>query len=285
MEGGRMIYKLPECINKETFHYKILPDLSEQYKHLKKGERTEVSLVQTGRIDSNTIPLFVGMLNLLQDKSCNPVYLELAYNPRFLAFLDAIGFFTELYRYGIIEYDQDYIGGFSDYHYNRQNKILPYNPIKKYEDSSEKDRQEIRDVLAEKIRGDLFCTPIFKRETTPIHNDELWNVTLISVTELIVNAMVYSGSMSYTYIQSGISFSNSRKGYLLSIVDVGKGYYSSLGEKIKKEKGYTEAQRNKFYRYAQKIGIDVVGELNFLSIMEALYYSQNQDRNMNIYYL
>lgn len=280
-----MIYRLPERISKNALYNKILPDLTKRYTPLKRGENTAVSLVQTKQIDSNALPLFIGMLNLLQNKSDNPVYLELAYNPSFLAFLDTIGFFDELYRYDIIEYDKNYIGGFSDYHYNKENKIMVYVPMPSFEGKPEKIKQQMRDAFVEKVRGDLYRTPFFKIETSPINNDGLWNTTIKTVTELIVNAVAHSGSLSYSYIQSKIKFSKNRTGYLLSVVDVGKGYYASLGDKIDNGHGYTQEDRNVFYQYAQNMGIDIKKEINFLSIMEALYYSQTKTRDMDLFKL
>lgn len=280
----KMIYRLPEIIDKQSIYYKILPDLNKQYRSLKKGDETAVSLVQTKRINSNALPIFIGMLNLLQNKSGNPVYLELAYNPRFLAFLDSIGFFYKLSKFGIIMFDEEYLGGFSDY-YGKRNEIWTCVPEKYYEEKPEKEKQDIRDKLADVIRGDYSNSYIFKKDTTPIKNDEQWYVTLTTATELLVNAIIYSGSMSYSYMQSGISFTNNKEGYLLSIVDVGRGFYTSLGEKIEKGKGYTQKQRNQFYQYAREIGIDWEREINFLSIMEALYYSQTQSRDMNLFKL
>ena len=89
--------------------------------------------------------------------------------------------------------------------------------------------------------------------------------------------------MSYTYIQSGIRFRDNRKGYLLSVVDVGRGFYVSLEEKISKDEEYTQEEREAFYQYANDLGIDKLNELNFLSIMEALYYSEKMDRAMNLF--
>lgn len=278
-----MIYRLPEIINKKSIYYQILPDLTKQYWYLKRGENTAVSLVQTGRIDSNALPLFAGMLNLLQNKSGNPVYLELTYNPRFLAYLDSINFFRELSKYGIIEYNEDYIGGLSDYNYNKENRISSYIPIKDYEDKTEEEKQEIRDILADKMRREFSASYMFRTETTPIKNDELWDMTLITVAELIVNAIIYSDSISYSYMQSGIAFTKRRKGYLLSVVDVGMGFYASLGKKIEQKRGYTQKERSEFYQYALRLGIDIKEELNFLSIMEALRYSQKQPRDINLY--
>lgn len=276
-----MIYKLPEIISKEAIFSQILPDITNQYKKLKDNESINISLVQTERINSNAIPLFIGMLNLLQNRSGTPVYLELAYNPRLLAFLDTVGFFSKLSNYRIIEYDEDYVGGLSEYSYNKGNKILLDVPINDYENKSEQEKQEIRDCLADQKRRDLAGSYIFKR----MNSDQLWDVTLNTSVELIVNAIIYSGSLSYVYMQSGIAFSKDKKGYLLSVVDVGKGFYASLSEKIMKGENYTQVERDYFYQYAYEIGINVKEELNFLSIMEALYYSEKRAREADLFKL
>lgn len=280
-----MIYRLPEHINKDTFFNKILPDLTQQYRTIKKGDKTAVSLVESKKINSNALPLLAGMLNLLQNKSQNSVFIELAYYPRLLAFLKTVGFFDVLSEYDIIEYDAGYLEGLGSYNYNKENKIWTYLPISYFEDKNEDEKRNIRDSLAEKVRGELCCKPFFKRGTSPIDGDELWNTTLIASTELIVNAKIYSGSISYSYMQSGMRFSENRKGYIFSIVDIGKGYYKSLGDKIERGGAYTKDEREYFYQYAEKLGIDVVKEISFLSIMEALYYSQTISREMNLYKL
>lgn len=276
----KMIYKLPEIISKEAIFNQILPEITNQYKKLNDNESINISLVQTERINSNALPLFIGMLNLLQHKSGTSVFLELTYNPRLLAFLDTVGFFKKLSNYRIIEYDEDYVGGFSEYSYNNENKILLNVPINDYENKSEQEKQEIRDCLADRIRGDLSCSYIFKRM-----DDRLWNVTLTTSVELIVNAIIHSGSLSYTYMQLGIAFSKDKKGYLLSVVDVGKGFYASLSEKITKGENYTQEERDYFYQYANENGINVMEELNFLSIMEALYYSEKRAREADLFKL
>lgn len=282
-----MIYRLPEHINKDEFYNKILSDLTREYYSLKKGDQTQISLVQTRQIDSNVLPLLAGMLNQLANKSKNPVYVELAYNPALLNFLDTIDFFRTLEDGNIIRYDKDYVGGFSKDKYSKDNKIIKYHPIEYFEDKPIEEKQAIRDELAEKIRCDLYCTPMFKKETSPIDNDELFEVALKAITELVVNAIIYSGSNSYTYSQARIAFSKSRRGYIISIIDVGKGFYKSLSHKIEVTKEYTKKERQEFYKYAQLVGIDIEKEISFLAIMEALYYSEKmlQVREVNLYKL
>lgn len=269
-----MIYKLPEIINKNVLYNKILPDLTRQYKTLKKDEVLGVSFIYTKVIYSNALPLFIGMLSLLRNKRNSPVYLELAYNPRLLAFLETTGFFRGLSRWGIIEYDKQNLENLPNYKYNKENKILFKEPIKDYDEKSEREKQNIRDTKADELRGEMAYTYIFKR----MSSDELRDVTLIASIELIVNAMIHSGSRSYAYMQAGMAFDEGRKGYLLSVVDVGKGFSSSLSEKIERNEDYTQEDRDYFYQYAQELGFNLKEEENFLSIMEALYYSEKKTK-------
>lgn len=272
-----MIYKLPGIISKDALYNKILPDLTRQYKELKEDEVLGISLIYTEQIYSNALPLFIGMLSILKNRRNRPVYLELAYNPRLLAFLSTTGFFRELLRYGVIECDERYLGGLPEYNYNKENKILFKEPVKDYDEKSEGEKQEIRDIKADELRGEMAYTYLFKR----MKYDELRDVTLTASIELIVNAIIHSGSRSYAYMQAGIAFSERKKGYLLSIVDVGKGFYSSLGEKIARNEKYTQEERDYFYQYAQELGYNLKEEIHFLSIMEALYYSERKTIEQN----
>ncbi|MBQ8200070.1 MAG: hypothetical protein IJZ76_11695 [Lachnospiraceae bacterium] len=285
-----MIYKLPEKISKWDLYNKVLPELTEQYKHIKKGDTTAVSLVQTEQINSNAVTLFAGMLNLLQNKSQNPVYLEFAYNPRFLGFLESIDFLRQLQAKGIVEYEYDYTADLKTDMYSKNNKLYSFQPCKYFEDKLIEEKKEFRDNLAQNMLFWLKSTPFFKKETTPIKGDQMWETTLGAVAELIDNAILHSGSISYLYMQSGIKFEDNKKGYLISVADVGKGYYGALSEKIEKQPEeecilYTQSSREQFYRYAHSLGIDIEKEINFLSIMEALYYSQIQDREIDLYKL
>ncbi len=280
-----MIYRLPTVISKESIYYKILPDMTEEYRYLKKGEDIVVSLIYTEVIYSNAVPLFAAMLTLLKNKIKAPIYLEMAYSPKLLGFLSTIDFFNILYHSKIIDYDKEYLFNIRNYNCNKENKILTYSPVDYNEKNNEKEKIKVRDLLAELTRRDLIGTTLFKKETSCIDNDELWQATMTAATELIVNARIYSGSKSYYYVQSNIRLSDNKRGYLMSIVDVGSGYYTSLGEKIKNGVEYTQEDRDKFYKCAQKLGICLKEEINFLSIMEALYYSETRSREMDLYKL
>lgn len=285
-----MIDRLPQVINKTAIYYKILPELTECYKYLQKGQQTAVSLVETESIYSNAIPLFMTMLNLLKSKSGCPVYLELAYNPKLLAFLDSIGFFSVLKRYNIAEYEEGYLGGFNNYcDYERLQrnvtKIFVNEPYIYFEEWGDAKKKRTRDTLSGNVKSMLRNTPFFRSETTPIRGDQLWENTLTAATELIVNAQIHSHSLSYAYMQMGIPLSPELNGYILTIADAGRGFYESIGERIKKGGSSFRRQREEFYIYAECLGINVKKEINFLSIMEALYYSQMQARDMDLYRL
>lgn len=68
-----MVYKLPSIVSKAAIYNQILPELTRMYRYLRKGDETAVSLIQTTRIDANALPLFMGMLNIMQAKTGNPV--------------------------------------------------------------------------------------------------------------------------------------------------------------------------------------------------------------------
>lgn len=281
-----MIYKLPQIISKEAIYYQILPELTERYRYLKRGDETAVSLVQAKRIDANAIPLFMGMLNLLFSKSGRPVYLELAYGSDLIGFLDSIGFFYQMLKLGIIQYDEDCIGGYTkkgNYH-----TVYGRFPVMDYEDMPKEKKEEIRDRLSEELRYEVTSKFLdFLNREEIIKSDGERDILSTTITEILLNSELYSLNMSYIYLQYGICFSKEKKGYILSVADIGKSFYDSLSRKIEKKEAYGRNERNGFYQYAKKLGINQQEEINFLSIMEALYYSQNyaemNHREMNLY--
>lgn len=284
MQRETEIYRLPVVISIETIYNKILPDLSKKYRNLEKGKQTEISLIQTNRIDSNAIPTFVGILNILKNKSGIPVYLELVYNVRLLSFLDSIGFFRILSKLEIIVYDEDYIGGFENYKFNNNHKLYPYFPILDYESKPLIEKMDIRDRLSERLKYEVMSKYItLVREKHRLSDGDEY-LLLTAITETILNSQLYSSSMCYTYMQSGIKLNDKKKKILLSIVDVGKGFKNSLDDKSKNGE-YSKEDRIKFYEYVNELGIDVIRERHFISIMEALYYSEIQPRKMNLYNL
>lgn len=284
-----MIYKLPNIISKKALYNQILPELTKQYRYLEKGDRTAVSLVQATRIDANAIPLFMGMLNLLYSKTGNPVYLELTYGSDLIGFLDTIGFFNKMINLGIIEYDEDCVGGYIQKE-TSLHKVDERFPILDYEDMPKEEKEEIRDCLSEKLKYEVVAkfVEILSRQRI-ITSDEERDVLSITITEILLNSELYSLNMSYIYLQDGIVFSNKKKGYILSVADIGKGFYESLSKKIEKKETYSQDQRDSFYQYAKSLGINLKEEKNFLSIMEALYYSQLyselKSRKMNLFRL
>lgn len=284
-----MIYKLPHIISKKAIYNQVLPDLTKQYRCLKKGDETEVSLVQTARIDANAIPLFMGMLNLLSMKTGNPVYLELTYGSSVVGFLDTIGFFYKMKNLGFIEYDEDCVGGYTQKEATLH-RVEERYPIMDYEDRPKEEKEEIRDVLAEKLKYEVVAkfVNVLARQGI-IRSDEEIDVLSATITEILLNSELYSLNMSYIYLQDGIIFNNKKKGYILSVADIGKSFYESLSKKIEKQEVYSQEQRDDFYRYAKKLGINLKEEIHFLSIMEALYYSQHYSetnhREMNLYRL
>lgn len=216
-----MIYKLPYIISKKAIYNQILPELTERYRGLKKGDETAVSLVQTTRIDANAIPLFMGMLNILCIKTGNPVYLELTYSSDLIGFLDTIGFFYKMKELGIIEYDEDCVGGYTKKE-TILHKVDVRFPIMDYEDRPKEEKEEIRDGLSETLKYEVTAkfVNVLSRQGI-IKSDEERDVLSITITEILLNSELYSLNMSYIYLQDGIVFNNKKKGYILTVADVG----------------------------------------------------------------
>lgn len=285
-----MKYFLPEIVSFNSVYNVILPDLSERYLSIKRDENVTLSLIYTERIDSNAIPLFMCILNILWNYHQQPVDLELVYNPRLLYFLDRIDFFRWGSQLNLIRYDEDLIGGFGDYikdkRYRTENshKILAYWPKISYLSLPPQEKQNMRDKLTEELKYEMFD---YVKLIALSHNlsDGNFEILRTATSEIILNAILYSQSMCYVYVQSGIKISAHEKKILISVVDIGEGFRRSLDNQLKEGLTYNISLHNNFCGRARKIGIAAQENKDYLSIMEALYYSELQDRDMNLYHL
>jgi hypothetical protein len=291
------MYNLPEKLTKDSFWFEVLPELSKIYRNLKQGDKTEISMIYTNKIYSNAVVLLACMLTILSGKSKNPVYIQIANRIEFLAVIDEIGILTQLENLGIVTFEHELYGGFSGIHVDNNYKILNYMPVREYDEFPIEKQLEIRYGKNSEVREKLLSGSFFGMNETPIKNDELWKTTWDTATELIVNAIIYSKSISYAYMQTGVRFNDNKLGYLLAIGDVGRGYYDSLTSKINTpcelddinsdltNFKYTVEDRKRFYNKAVELGIDISKEKNFLSMMEALYYSETKSQKMDLYSL
>lgn len=278
-----MLYKMPTIISIDAIYSKILQEITRMYRFRNKDEQITISLVDTVRIDSNALLIFVGLLNKLKDRCNKPIYLDLLYNPRLLGFLDSVRFFEILSRLNIIEYDEDLIGGFSDVDFNFAHRINYHNPISDYEEILDEKKELFRDEYSNNLRMHVRYKYIKSIENLQLSDQDM-ELIEITVSEIVLNAQLYSGSYCYDYLQTGIKFADGKKGIIFSVVDVGKGFRQSLAEKISKGFYYTE-DKIAFDNRVKKLGIDRRKFGDFITIMEVLYFSQIQPRDINLYYL
>lgn len=278
-----MLYKMPAIVSINAIYNVILRDINNMYRGRNKDEQIIISLVDTIRIDSNALLIFVGLLNKLSNKCNKPIFLELLYKPKLLGFLDSVRFFEILSKLRIIEYDKELIGGFSSYHFNEIHKIHFHSPIMEYEKKSEIEKLLIRDEQGKILRMHVQSKYINSIRKFRLSDQEKYIIEM-AISEIILNAQIYSGSYCFEYLQTGIKFQNNKKGILFSVVDVGKGFKNSLIEKLEIGQ-YCFADKSKFERAVDEIGIDRKQFGDYLTIMEALYFSQIQPREVNLYNL
>lgn len=282
-----MKYFLPKIISVNSIYNVILPYLSKEYLKIKREENVSLSMIYTERIDSNAIPLFMCILNILWNYHRRPVDLELAYNPRLLYFLDKIRFFRWGSQLDLIQYDDELIGGFSDYiskEYNDRHKILTYWPDTNYPVLPPEEKQHVRDQLSQELKYEIYE---YIHLVANAHNlsDEDFEILRTTTSEIILNARLYSKSMCYVYVQSGIRIAADKKKILLSIADIGEGFNRSLAAQIRENRTYSIEEHNRFCSRAKEIGLTEKENKDYLAIMEALYYSQLQPREMNLFRL
>lgn len=275
--------------------------MSEQYRYAKKGDAACISLERTVTINSDAIPLLCCVLNTMYKFHNHPIYLEINYNRRLQLFLNKINFYHTMSSLGFIQYDEDQLGGFSDLKerkndknddrdkdekkldYNDKHKIQCFDPFLEYNSLKSEEKEQIRDVLAEQIKYGVVSDYI-NILSDKISGDEDILFIKTMITEIVLNSQLYSGSKCYIYLQSGIKIMEQRTRLLLSVADIGKGFMKSLDDKIR-EGTYSLEDRNIFYDLAERLRINKSSCKDFLAIMEALYFSQQQTREMNLYRL
>ena len=280
-----MNYYLPPVVSIESIYTEILPTLTRRYNMRQIDERIVISFAQTQKVHANAIPVLASILNILKNRSGKAVYLELVCNIRLLFFLDSIDFFSQLRRIGIIEYDEDMLGGFYDLQlqYNIDHKMHIYSPCSNVEELSPEEKKKRRDENAAGLR--TLIQHIYINSVSDKHklsDQEQEQITTV-IAELITNGIIHSQSICYDYFQSGINIKENKKQILISVADAGIGFIQSIDNKLGKEYSYKD--RDKFYEMADSYNISRDKYRNYLGIMEALFFSQlmTAKREVNLY--
>lgn len=278
-----MTIYLPNSITSFSMYNEILPQLTIYYAEGNK-ENPTISFVNTEKMRMESIPVFMGILDIIYNINKIPVFLEFEYRPQLLYFLDHSLFFHYAdNQLGYIDYNRELIGGFSEYiskAYRDVHILHVYDPIDGYFALSESDQLQMRSEVYEEMR---YHNVVYDYGTVLNDVDSLWEndkenfKTLLA--EMITNSRLYSMSRCYSF------FSSDRHSSIISICDVGRGFEFSLGKK----RGSIFYPREKVHEFElikkKCLNKYVSYELNdYFVIMEALFYSQLQKR-INMYSL
>ncbi|WP_333650487.1 hypothetical protein [Lacrimispora sp.] len=277
---------LPDCVNEKSIYNDIIEELSLFYASSNKDDIPIISLVKTERIDASAITLLASIINIMCNFHKNSIYIEMVYRPRLLYFLNHIQFLGKLKSIKFIDYDNEYIGGFSDYidkEYYEKNKFYIHYPVTEYLLYSREERKNYRDRLAEQLNYEVISQymPIFNSYSL---GDQVLDLVKISIRELISNAQCYSKSLCYVFCQCGIKVSNTIRKSIISIADIGVGLKKSLDCHKSDYFAYPLEYQQMFKSICLSISeYDRRVYEDLFVILECLYYSEINTYQMDQY--
>lgn len=278
-----MNISFPEKITNYALYNDVLPQLS-QYYLAGNTENPILSFMQTEWINYESIPILIGIIDIIYNVNRKKVFLDFAYHPHFLYILEHSYFFRYINKYGFAEYDTALIGGFSTYienDYRDVHVMHAYEPITEYINISELEEQlRFRAMIYENMRYHIIPVDYnaVLQDIISIGEQET-DIYKTLLGELITNARLYSLSRCYAL------FHTDKYKTIMSICDVGSGFSNSL--EVKRKSELYPYNKQEEYRVLKEALIKQYNkyEINdFFDIMEILFYSEMQDR-INLSYL
>lgn len=275
----------PNKITNFELYNNIMDQLSRFYLN---GETMNpvLSFVNTEFIEYETIPVLMGIIDIIFNVNKKPVYLEFVNRAKLLNCLKHSYFFKCADEFGYIAYDKEMVEEiYNDYNnysekYREAHVLHYYMPYMDFFDKSIIEQEEIRDKLLEKLYRVIIPLDfnVVMKDIKQLWTNQLDDFTIV-LSESIANSILYSKSICYAFL-----YSNKYK-TKMSICDVGGG----LEQSLKYRRGETPYLEN------------LVGDFNglkhqyrclypnyrldsFFLIMEALYYSELKKR-INLSYL
>ena len=267
------IYIRPQENEKEfttfCFYNSFLPQLQLHYKESK--EPPVFSFEGLQRISPLVLPNLLGIGYYLSKYHKEPIELLLSYEPKLLYYLFSTDFFrisalqTAINPKGlnIYNFDQRFIGGFSEYinkYQRKEHKVHYYIPI-----NTSVDDMNSHDELMEDLT--LFTLPNqFETVLMDTIPEKSIPKSIESIAEPISNGILHSKSITWAISQTTpLPYSKT----VLSIVDVGIGFEESI-----KRKGIEKVIISK----VKKMGYHKDYLNDYFFIMEALHFSMLKNR-------
>lgn len=274
---------LPNKITNYKLYSDVIPQLTEYYRTGEK-QNPVISFVNTEKINYESIPLIMGILDIIYNVDEEKVPLELISRPQLLYCLyHALFFHYADYELGYIEYNRKVMGGFSNYvdkEYRNAHIMHIYEPKSNFFCYSEIEQENIRYQTYEVMRYHYILRDFgtVLNDIKTLWTDEMEHYKTL-VAEIITNAILYSSSLCYALLYTD------KYKTMFSVCDVGSGFNHSLEkrresglypiEKVKEFAHYKNIYEEKYYIYKLE---------DFFDIMEVLFYSEIQNK-INLFFL
>lgn len=238
-------------------------------------------------LDAKALPNIICIGLILKKYYGTPINLRLKYNPTLLCFLDNGRFFYIVGESGldIFKYDKDYIGGFNLYiekEYRKCHKISVFKPESNFYSQNKDDQDRIKRITFTEL-SEYIVPSVFGEVLQDISNIqklvkiklnekiEFWEynrAVIASISEVLCNAILYSESSSFVYLQTTTYATH------IAISDIGIGFFESM--KRKKQKFMLRADYINKTKY--KLDINNKGFDDFFAMFECLKYSMLSGR-------
>lgn len=267
--------------------YSLLLNQIHQYYHSKEYSKSPPIITFTGRlyIDSTVIPLLAGLGYYLKKFHSKEIELLLTNTPEtinLINFLDKSDFFyivganiNPVFPIGkkIFSFEESYIGGYTGY---IKKQIRNDHKLRCYS----QDDGNIKTILGSSYPSDIKRDYLLEYFKGRIENDfenifedkellfQLKSEYSSIIAELTVNGIFHSGSHVFVMAQSkGFSQTNINT-TIISVVDIGIGFYNSLMSK--NENDYLHFKKFEIIEYLKGINPNYFNN-DFNSIFEVLW--------------
>lgn len=280
-----MTVYFPVKITNFKLYSNIMDELSRFYMN---GETMNpvLSFANTEFIEYETIPVLMGIIDIIFNVNKEPVYLEFVNRTNLLNCLKHSNFFKCADEFGYISYDKEIIEEIYNDNNNYSKKLREahilhyYMPFMGFFNKSKTEQEVIRNELLEKMYRVIIPLDfnVVMQDIKQLWTNQLDNFTVV-LSELISNSILYSQSICYAF------FYSNKYNTKMSICDVGGGLENSL--KFRRgEFPYLENKVTYFndLKYKYKYLYPNYSLDSFFLIMEALYYSELKER-INLFYL
>ncbi|NOW07771.1 hypothetical protein [Clostridium beijerinckii] len=249
----------------------LLVQLNKYYKaYTNKEEVISLSLENVKWLDSMILPNIMVIGTILRVFHKQSIPLHLPYDLRLLKFLKCSDFFqiSDSSFLKLFDYNEEVVDQsnyFIDKEYRDKHKIHYYMPDLSYYDiESEEEQQNRRGEMYHSIRYGTVPNDYrdILQDKNVLDSEQIDDVLDI-FAEIICNSILYSKSITYSFLQTG------KYNSTISISDAGIGFKKSLSKKSSHESYIIN-------KYQDKFNLNMYED--FLYIIEVLNYSMNQKR-------